>query len=400
MTVRSFPISSDLLILSCKIHKVVTAIIISGILQGLLLVALLCGKGFNKIPNQFLAILIFLLSAHLGLIAMDMQDLFLQYPHLSRLSWLLPVCYGPLILLLTQSITDRNFSVRKIHLLYFSPFFIYLTVLLPYYFSGASDKLVSLSDHEKMLNADFGWMNHLTNYFHIGFVLTALITYNSRKHKLSKFDETSEKVNLRWLGHFLWAVLSIMVFSLLTFYTKKIYIKFFSDIYPKHFLLVVILVYWIAYKLLQEKSDFTNRLPLETEKESLPKYSKTGLNFEASRLMGAQLKEYVELNKPYLDSGLTITELGNKLSLTKHQISQVINSEFEVNFYEFINDYRVNEFKKLSLDPVNGHLSLLGIAFESGFNSKATFNQAFKKKEGITPSEFLKQYKAQVVEIN
>lgn len=400
MTVRSFPISSDLLILSCKIHKVVTAIIISGILQGLLLVALLCRKGFNKIPNRFLAVLIFLLSAHLGLIAMDVKDLFLQYPHLSRLSWLLPVCYGPLILLLTQSITDRNFSVKKTHLLYFSPFFIYLIVLLPYYFSGASDKLAYLSDHEKMLKADFGWMNHLTNYFHIGFVLTALIICNIRKSKFSEYDETSEKVDLRWLGHFLWAVLSIMVFSLLTFYSKKFGIALFSNIYPKHFLLVVMLVYWIAYKLLQEKSDFANGSSLETEKESQPKYSKTGLNFETSKFIGAQLKEYVEHHKPYLDSGLTITELGNKLSLSKHQISQVINSEFDVNFYEFINDYRVNEFKKLSLDPRNNHLSLLGIAFEAGFNSKATFNQAFKKKEGVTPSEFLKQHKSKAVEIS
>jgi AraC-like DNA-binding protein len=84
-----------------------------------------------------------------------------------------------------------------------------------------------------------------------------------------------------------------------------------------------------------------------------------------------------------------------QMSLSKHQISQVINAEFEVIIYEFINNYRVNEFKKLSMDPGNNHLFLLGIAFESGFNSKATFNHVFKKKEGITPSEFLKQHRAQ-----
>lgn len=389
MIERSFPISSDLLILSCKIHNMVTAIIISGILQGLLLVALLWQKGFNKIQNRFLAALILLLAFHLGLIAMDSNDLFLQLPHLSRISWLLPLSYGPLILLLTQSITAPEFSLKKSHLIYLLPFAIYLIILLPYYCSGATEKLAYLSNPGKMLNADFGWMNHLTNYFHIGFLLTALITYKSRRPKF--FQDRDE--NLQWLGHFLWLVLSIMTFSLLTFYAKKFNLSVVSEIYPKHFLLVVILVYWIAYKLLQQKSDFSTRIAPEALNkipDTLPKYAKTGLDFETSKLMGTQLQEYVETNKPYLDSSLTITDLGNLLSLSKHQISQVINSEFEVNFYEFINTYRINEFKKLSMDPSNNHLSLLGIAFESGFNSKATFNQVFKKKEGITPSAFLK----------
>ena len=170
MTVRSFPISSDLLILCYKIKSMVVAILFSGILQGLLLVVLLYQKGFNKIPNRILAALVFLIACHLTLIVIDVKDLFIKLPHLSRLSWLLPLCYGPMILLLTQSILQKNFSLRKNHFLYFLPFAVYLIILTPYYLQSATEKIMYLSDQGKVSQADFGWMNHLTNYFHIGFL--------------------------------------------------------------------------------------------------------------------------------------------------------------------------------------------------------------------------------------
>jgi AraC-like DNA-binding protein len=189
-----------------------------------------------------------------------------------------------------------------------------------------------------------------------------------------------------------------MVFAIFTFYAKKHQVPFFSGIYPSHFIMVVVMVYWIAYKLLQEKMVFTplqNDLFPKSEIAAEPavKYSKSGLNSEGSTLIATQLQDLMAREKPYLNPGLTIAELSDRMDIPKHQLSQAINAELGSNFYELVNQYRVNEFKKQAIDPANSHLSILGVALECGFNSKATFNQVFKKSEGVTPSAYVKLHK-------
>ena len=78
------------------------------------------------------------------------------------------------------------------------------------------------------------------------------------------------------------------------------------------------------------------------------------------------------------------------MNLSTHLLSYTINTGFDENFYQFINRYRIDEAKKMVLDPQMGHLNLVGIAFAVGFNSKTAFNTAFKKATGQTPSEFKK----------
>ncbi|MCE6992199.1 AraC family transcriptional regulator [Dyadobacter sp. CY323] len=386
--------------MSLRFAKLVSALLTSGIIQGLLLILLLVKKEFNRIPNRILSVLILVVTAHLSLIAIDVDDLFLQYPHLSRLSWLLPLLYGPLILLLTESLVSVQFSFKTRHAFYFLPFVIYFFLLAPYYASGADFKIAYLSDQAKVKEADFGWMNHLTNYFHLAFTSAALIVFYSGRRKLTQYFSDSIRINLSWLRQFLWIFLSILLFSLLTFYSKKFEWQHLSGIYPKHFILAVLFIYWLAYKLLQEKVKFT--LPekdspgkqeneeLESKEEPQSKYSKTGLDADTASQIAEKLQDLMQKDRPYLDPALTISDLSAMLSLSKHKLSQVINAEFDMNFYEFINNYRLQAFKKEALNPNNSHLSILGIALECGFNSKATFNQFFKKKEGITPSEFLK----------
>ncbi len=383
----------------------VSAFLISGILQGFFLILLLVQKEFNRVPNRILSALVLLVTAHLSLIAIDVNDLFVAYPHLSRLSWLLPLLYGPMILLLTESLVSVQFSFKPRHALYLLPFATYLVLLAPYYLSSANFKTAYLSDPSKVAAADFGWMNHLTNYFHILFTVAALLVFYAGKQKLSQYFSDSARINLTWLGQFLWIFLGILLFSMVTFYSKKFDWTYLSGLYPKHFILAVIFVYWLAYKLLGEKVKFTisdeaigeksEQVQLEsaTKEEPQSKYLKTGLDAETASQIAEKLQKLMQKERPYLNPSLTISDLSDMLSLSKHQLSQVINTEFDMNFYEFINSYRLQAFKKEAIDPSNSHLSILGIALECGFNSKATFNQFFRKKEGITPSEFLKRSK-------
>ena len=88
---------------------------------------------------------------------------------------------------------------------------------------------------------------------------------------------------------------------------------------------------------------------------------------------------------------MKISELADSLTVPAYHLSQLINDEFLVNFYDFINKYRVEEAKKLLIEDTHNY-KILAIAYEVGFNSKATFNRVFKKFTDVTPSEFKEKF--------
>ncbi len=107
-----------------------------------------------------------------------------------------------------------------------------------------------------------------------------------------------------------------------------------------------------------------------------------------------QLLSLMEAEKPYLEVELSLPDLARRLQMPVPLLSQVINEGTGKNFNDFINAYRVAEFLRQAGEPANAHLSLLGIALNSGFNSKSTFNRAFKKVTGTSPKEYLDRPKS------
>ena len=99
----------------------------------------------------------------------------------------------------------------------------------------------------------------------------------------------------------------------------------------------------------------------------------------------------MEKHKPYLENNLNLRGLAQELDVNANYLSQVINEQHGKNFFEFINSYRVNELKEMMNDPTNRQFTLLSMAFDCGFNSKTTFNTAFKRITGLTPSQYLKK---------
>jgi AraC-like DNA-binding protein len=96
----------------------------------------------------------------------------------------------------------------------------------------------------------------------------------------------------------------------------------------------------------------------------------------------------MERQKAYLQTDFTLKQLAVGINKSIHDTSEIINSGFGINFNEFVNRYRVEEVKARLLDPENDHLSILAIAMDSGFNSKASFNRIFKQMTGQSPSQF------------
>ncbi len=103
------------------------------------------------------------------------------------------------------------------------------------------------------------------------------------------------------------------------------------------------------------------------------------------------IKELMEEELLYLDQGLSLKLLAERLSLHPNKLSWLINDRLGRNFNEYVNAYRLSSFKQKALDPKNSHLTLLGLAYESGFNSKTVFNSFLKQMEGITPRAWVKK---------
>jgi len=102
----------------------------------------------------------------------------------------------------------------------------------------------------------------------------------------------------------------------------------------------------------------------------------------------AKIATFLEEHEPFLNPDLTLKDLAAGTGLTIHGVSEAINNGLGKNFNELINHYRVDRVKKELLDPNNEHLSLVAIAYDCGFNSKATFNRVFKKYTGVSPSQY------------
>ncbi|MCR8559398.1 ABC transporter permease [Mucilaginibacter sp. BJC16-A38] len=110
-----------------------------------------------------------------------------------------------------------------------------------------------------------------------------------------------------------------------------------------------------------------------------------------AREKSRRLKEAVVVNRLYEDAELTLSSLAVKLGIHPHELSRIINTGLDKNFSDFINEFRVREVSRKMRDPAYDHLTLLGIAYESGFNSKTTFNRVFREITGKTPLEYKKE---------
>lgn len=98
----------------------------------------------------------------------------------------------------------------------------------------------------------------------------------------------------------------------------------------------------------------------------------------------------MDAKKPYLNMYLNLSELAESLNTYPHYLTQILNTIFYQNFYDFINSYRTDEAKNELINPHNNNLTILAIAYNCGFNSKSSFNRIFKQKTGVTPSEYIK----------
>ncbi|HPE82278.1 MAG: helix-turn-helix transcriptional regulator [Aequorivita sp.] len=162
-------------------------------------------------------------------------------------------------------------------------------------------------------------------------------------------------------------------------------IDFFNN--PKNvsyaLIVIALLLYFITFKMIMAPAEMVH---LSQQK----KYKTSGLNNEMIIEYKKQLIDYMEIEKGYMENTLSLGTLSDKLNIPKQYISEILNMHLNTNFQDFVNGYRVEAFTKKMGQSEYENLTLEGIAYEVGFNSKSNFYTAFKKAKGLTPSEYRK----------
>lgn len=144
------------------------------------------------------------------------------------------------------------------------------------------------------------------------------------------------------------------------------------------------------YQLIEKQIVSTISVSSENDTLKTLKVETTNLlNKDEINTYKLALNNYIINEKPYLNTNLTLKRLANNIDLHPNKLSWLLNAEYKKNFNDFINQYRLSHFKTIALDPKNSHLTILGLAYDSGFNSKSVFNTYFKKVEGVTPKAWM-----------
>lgn len=143
-------------------------------------------------------------------------------------------------------------------------------------------------------------------------------------------------------------------------------------------------------KAILQNTVFIKRPVDNGEKISDETYANYGLKESDAGILAGKLQHYMETEKPYIHQELCLKDLSVALNVYPHYLTQVLNTVFHQNFYDYVNTYRVEQAKQQLKDPHSANLTILAIAFDCGFNSKSAFNRAFKQKTLQTPSEYRK----------
>jgi AraC-like DNA-binding protein len=118
------------------------------------------------------------------------------------------------------------------------------------------------------------------------------------------------------------------------------------------------------------------------------KYARSGLTPERAAALRSRLDHLMMTEKQYLNSDLSLADLADRLGISTHHLSQLLNEELQATFYDYVNRLRVEEVRRMMSDPAHQDEKILSLAFSAGFNSKAAFNAAFKRLTGCTPREY------------
>lgn len=367
-----------------------------GIVLSFFLGILLFSKKDKVLTDNILSIWLVAIGIHLTGYFLYYKGYWEIYPHLIGITAPFPFLYGPfLYLYVLYSIKSKN-HLQKTDYLHFAPALISYLYMIPFYFFYSVEAKVQV---DKGLINDFSVFSTIML---IGFILSGIsysvLSYRKLKQREKVVEENfsnNDHINMRWLRYAILGIVSVFItVALVSIFRELLGFKFPFNADILFYSIIVGFVVYVGYSGIRQQDLFSNSTI--TEEELVPtesEYKKSSLKSDIAIQKHDELLELMKKEKPYLNPKLTIAEMAKSLSISTNHLSQIINQYEQVNFHDFVNKYRVEEF--IQNVQSNKSYSLLGHALDSGFNSKSTFNTVFKKFKSVTPSQYIARLKVQ-----
>lgn len=277
-------------------------------------------------------------------------------------------------------ITRKDFQLRPIHYLHLLHFLLLLVV-----FAGiTSDKLRFLNAHNESLDVFVNSIWHYLKFLPVIYAFAAALKIHFYKKQLQEYYSSFSIEGPFWLMlltlgfalNWLWSLIVHLSGQNLDFDMADSFGIF--DNYITFILVNALFIYSVIYahQLLEagEKS---------TEKEITER--------EVSSLDMQSIRDAMEKHQLYLKPNLTIEDFAKQVGIHYREVSSIINKQFNSNFFEFVNEYRVNKAKQMLLNPECSQMTILDILLACGFNSKSSFHRFFKRYTGMSAADFRKQ---------
>lgn len=360
----------------------ITIVSILGGAQGLFLTfSLLALKKHRLSANRFLAAAIFVLSLTLVIAFLHFSRLVLHVPHLYNITPIFTLFYGPLLLFYVTDILQPKHRPKIWRAVHFIPVFIFIYLLWPMLNMHGETKAMYLMNifedrYMPALNPlAMVRIGHLAVYLAICF-----ITYRSARKSHKARSNGTHETRLAWVirilsgSAFIWGI-----YTFLYFYDQN-WLNIATPI------AITLALYGIGFYAVRFPELFRD----VQLKSASAKYEYSRLSGEEKSRIKKLLLEILQRDKLFKNPDLKLQLLAQRLDVSAQNLSQIINEQFNQNFSELINSYRIEEAKKLLFNEKHKHLTLVAIANDVGFHSKSSFNSAFKRITRQTPSEFIK----------
>ncbi len=287
---------------------------------------------------------------------------------------------APLIFIYIKSIFQPYKSLVKKNLIHFTPFLIYLIIyILPSVVNHLAEKEVF--EHVKLIDKTIN-QGLVLDLISLVYLMLSIRLFFTSKDNLKHQYSNLRARDFLWIRNFLFCFIIIIILDLIL-----VFLAMWFNLNPAElgYITVVVLVASMIYLGYYGLTQSTIFLPdFLTNKNT----STREVNTSELRALHEKLEHSLNTDKPYLQSGLTLSVLADRLGTSDRKLSAVINDMMEISFYDLINKYRIEEAKKRLVSSDYDKYSITGIAETCGFNSKSSFYRIFKKETGITPTQF------------
>lgn len=371
---------------------VLAVTVILGIVHGLVLSAVLCvNKKGDRTANRLLSVLILVLVWHHLQSISIFLGFYQSFPHFFGADHGSLFLFGPLFYFYTRKVTDPAYIFRPIHLAHFLPFVI-VTLYDPVLLLGTEAKIDAINlwlNTMRYDNPELASKFFVSNVlFLIEFVHVMIyVSFSIRLHRILKGAKSSLKqIHFHWLRKLTLGFGVVLLISFLLQRVLYIVIHYYSYSFDYVYIVpMTVFIYAIGIVAMRQPEIYYGLVDVRGGRK---KYESSSLSSSDIEAYGAALLRHMKQDRPYLKPNLKLADVAAHLSIHPNHLSQVINERFEQPFLTFINTYRIEVAKQILADPKATERTILQIAYEVGFNNKASFNAEFKKQTMTTPTAF------------